>query len=189
MIVRWPGLAPRVDRSLCYQFDIAASVVELLGGTVPAIWDARSMAAGLRAGREDGRSELVLSQGAWTCQRAVRFEHWLCIFTTHDGYHGFPPVMLYDIERDQHERHDLAEIEPAVVAEARGRLDRWHAQMMAGSRTGIDPLDTVRREGGPYHVRGQLPAYLERLRATGRAEWAERLARRAADEPWTQRSG
>ena len=35
------------------------------------------------------------------------------------------------------------------------------------------------REGGPYHVRGQLPAYLERLRATGRAAWAERLAQRA----------
>ena len=33
---------------------------------------------------------------------------------------------------------------------------------------------TVLREGGPFHVRGQLPAYLERPRATGRAEWAER---------------
>ncbi len=27
------------------------------------------------------------------------------------------------------------------------------------------------------HVRGRLPAYLERLRATGRERWADRLER------------
>ena len=48
--------------------------------------------------------------------------------------------------------------------------------MMARSGSGIDPLQTVIDEGGPYHVRGQLPAYLARLRATGRAQWAERLS-------------
>ena len=42
---------------------------------------------------------------------------------------------------------------------------------------GVDPMWTVLREGGPFHVRGQLPAYLARLRATGRAERAEKLAR------------
>jgi len=31
------------------------------------------------------------------------------------------------------------------------------------------------REGGPFHVRGELPMYLERLRATGRAELARAL--------------
>jgi arylsulfatase A-like enzyme len=189
MIVRWPGLGPRVDRALCYQFDVAASVVELLGGSVPQIWDARSMAGAMRAGCEDGRGELVLSQGAWTCQRAVRFEQWLCIFTMHDGYHGFPQAMLFDLERDPHEQHDLAAQEPDVVEEARARLQRWHTQMMASSRTGIDPLETVLREGGPYHVRGQLTAYLERLRATGRAKWADHLAARVADAQWLQRSG
>jgi hypothetical protein len=97
--------------------------------------------------------------------------------------------MLFDLERDPHEQRDLAAAEPAVVEEARARLTRWHAQMLATSRTGVDPLDTVLREGGPYHVRGQLPAYLERLRATGRATWADRLAQRSADAPWLQRSG
>jgi hypothetical protein len=37
---------------------------------------------------------------------------------------------------------------------------------------------TVLREGGPHHTRGQLPAYLARLRATGRAHHAESLAAR-----------
>jgi len=35
----------------------------------------------------------------------------------------------------------------------------------------------VLSEGGPFHVRGELAAYLVRLRETGRAELAERLAR------------
>ena len=33
-------------------------------------------------------------------------------------------------------------------------------------------------EGGPFHCRGELPAYLDRLRATGRGAWADRLAER-----------
>jgi hypothetical protein len=33
-------------------------------------------------------------------------------------------------------------------------------------------------EGGPYHTRGQLPAYLRRLRETGRAGQAEMLSQR-----------
>jgi hypothetical protein len=41
---------------------------------------------------------------------------------------------------------------------------------------------TVLREGGPFHTRGRLPAYLERLRATDRSAHAERLAARHPDE-------
>jgi hypothetical protein len=41
---------------------------------------------------------------------------------------------------------------------------------------------TVLREGGPYHTRGFLPSYLERLRATGRAHHAEHLAALHPDE-------
>jgi hypothetical protein len=50
--------------------------------------------------------------------------------------------------------------------------------MMRTSRHGRDPLWTVLAEGGPAHVRGQLPAYLQRLRRTGRAHWADRLEAR-----------
>jgi choline-sulfatase len=39
----------------------------------------------------------------------------------------------------------------------------------------------VLREGGAFHTRGQLPAYLEQLRATGRARHAETLAARHPD--------
>jgi len=35
----------------------------------------------------------------------------------------------------------------------------------------VDPLWTVIKEGGPYHARGHLRAYCERLERTGRG-WA-----------------
>ena len=40
----------------------------------------------------------------------------------------------------------------------------------------VDSGMTVLRGGGPLHCRNQLPGYSERLRATGRAHHAERLA-------------
>jgi choline-sulfatase len=52
---------------------------------------------------------------------------------------------------------------------------------MMRSTTGIDPLWTVLREGGPWHVRGRLSEYLERLRETGRGGWAESIAAAHAD--------
>ncbi len=39
-------------------------------------------------------------------------------------------------------------------------------------------MHTVLTEGGPWHVRGHLPAYLERLERTDRAEHAARLKER-----------
>ncbi len=106
----------------------------------------------------------------------MRWDRWLCIRTYHNGYHDFPGDHLFDIAADPHEQHDVAAANPGVVEGAMARLDGWHAGMMARSSHGVDPMWTVLREGGPYHTRGALPRYLERLRATGRAAAAERLA-------------
>ena len=67
---------------------------------------------------------------------------------------------------------------PAVVHEALARLERWVADMMIRATHPADPMWVVLHEGGPKHTRGQLPRYLERLRATGRARWAELLVSR-----------
>jgi hypothetical protein len=57
-------------------------------------------------------------------------------------------------------------------------LESWHAQMMATATHPNDPMLTVLHEGGPHHCVGQLPAYAERLRKTGRADWADQLLER-----------
>jgi len=180
LIVRWPGLtsSPRVDRALHYQYDWAATLVELLGGQVPDNWDGTSFAEAFRSGTEAGRPYLVISQNTWSCQRSVRFDNYICLRTYHDGYKQLQPLMLFDLSLDPHEEHDLSGEMPQIVDHAMGMLEQWYSEMAATSLHDVDPMMTVLREGGPYYTRGELPAYIERLRATGRAHHAQALAAR-----------
>jgi arylsulfatase A-like enzyme len=181
LVVRFPGIChPGGFDALFYNLDFAATLIELLGGQVPANWDARAAVGSFRQAEWKGRDFLVLSQGAWSCQRGVRFDRWLCVRSYHDGYHAFPDVMLFDVVDDPHEQHDVASQHPEVVKDAIAKLDAWHEQMMLTGAHG-DPMKTVLAEGGPLHARGQFPAYLQRLRATGRAEWAEMLEAKHRD--------
>jgi arylsulfatase A-like enzyme len=171
-----PSGRGRVDRAFHYQVDVAATLLELLGARVPRSWDGEGFAGALEAGREEGRDCVVFGQGAWTAQRAVRFDDYICISTYHAGYHPFPDVMLFDLASDPHQQVDLAPKRPDLVGEALARLEAWHGEMMRSATHPVDPMWSVVREG-PLYVRGQLPDYLARLRATGRAEsaaWLER---------------
>ena len=152
------------------------------GGTVPPNWDGRSFTEPFRKGQQRGRDFLVISQGAWSCQRAVRFDEYLAIRSYHDGYHAFPDIMLFDLRNDPHEQRDLAPSHPQLVHKAMALLDQWHADMMRTATHPIDPMWTVLREGGPLHTCGYLTAYLKRLRETGREEWAKLLAAKHAGE-------
>jgi arylsulfatase A-like enzyme len=180
LIVRLPGKSnpPRVDRALHYHFDWAATLIELVGGTVPSNWDGQAFTAAFRAEREEGRDFLVISQNAWACQRSVRFDRYLFMRTYHDGYKQLEPNMLFDLKNDPHEQHDLAPARPDLVAQATSLLAAWHDEMMLTSQHNVDPMMTVLLEGGPLHTRDRLPAYIERLRSTGRAHHAERLLAR-----------
>jgi len=176
LIVRWPGMKSGiVDRELHYNLDLPPTTAELLGQEIPGIWDGRSFASTIRNGKPSGRDYLVVSQCAWSCQRAVRFGPWIMIRTYHDGFKNFPPIMLFNVEDDPHEVNNLADQRPEVVNQALAMLDEWHAEMMKSSDSGVDPLWTVVHEGGPFHVRGALENYCRRLRATGRAHHAEKL--------------
>lgn len=181
LIVRFPGMSPRVDTGLHYHFDWAATLVELLGGEVPEIWDGKSFAKEFREGSQISRDYLVTSQGAWSCQRGVRFNRnntaYQLLYTYHDGYKMVEPIMLFNIDADPHEQHNLVNEHPELVRQSLAMLSEWQADMIRNSQHDVDPLMTVLREGGPFHTRGELPNYLEHLRNTGREHHAEKLAR------------
>lgn len=175
-VLRWPGVAPQVHEGLQYHLDVAATTLQLAGLEVPRSWDGQAIELGT-----PGREQLVLSQGAWACQRGLRWGDHLYLRTWHDGYHGhWADEMLFDVAADPHETTDLAD-GGALVGEAASRLAEWtEAQLV---RTGMeDPMDVVRREGGPFHVRRHLVPYLERLRSTGRGHWADVLEARHPTE-------
>ena len=155
---------------------MAATVAELARANPVTGGDGESFAPALLAGEAPvGRDHLVLSHGAWTAQRAVRTGDWLYLHTYHDGFHGLPERLLFDLASDPHEQHDVAASHGAVCAAAEAELVAWREAGLADSPTGVDPLDTVLEEGGPWHVRGHLLEYAERLRATDRGEWADLL--------------
>ncbi|MDM8521405.1 sulfatase [Anaerolineales bacterium HSG6] len=188
LIVRWPDLIKqaRVDKGLYYQFDWMATMIELLGGQAHADWDGRPFTDKFRAGMSAGRDYLVVSQGAWACQRGIRFNYngqgHICLQTYHDGHKMLEPTMLFNLTQDPHQQQDLSRLYPQLVEESLSYLADWTSQMIRTSPTNVDPLMTVLREGGPFHTRGQLAEYLERLKNTGRAHHAKRLAERHASE-------
>lgn len=195
LIIRWPGQAAgQVEAGLHYNLDLPPTMAELLGARTPARWDGQSFAAAIRDGVAAGRDHLVLSHCCWSCQRAVRLGDapegdaplgdWIMIRTYHDGLKGYPPVMLYDLANDPHELHDLAAERPEIVNEGLRLLEAWQAEMMASSDSDIDPLWTVMREGGPFHTRGFIQAYAERLRVSGRAHHAEAMLAKHALGEW-----
>ncbi len=183
MIVRWPGLTAGRRAGLYYQIDVFAALLEMVGGNPSRHWDARSCRAAMMidtgtAEAGAGRDHLVLSHCAWTCQRAVRFGDHLYVRTYHDGFHGFADVQLFDLRADPHEERDLADAQPDVTRRGEALLAAWHAEMLPRAARGRDPLANTLAEGGPFHTRGKLEAYLSRLRATGRGGYAEQLQTR-----------
>ncbi|MEX0885570.1 MAG: sulfatase [Phycisphaeraceae bacterium] len=187
MIVKWPGCASgRVDDALHYHLDWVPTVMDLVGGKKSELWSGRSYAATVTGAGDPPApwDDLVISQCCHVCQRSVRFGRWLYIRTYHDGFHLFPREMLFDIDADPHELQDAAADEPDVCREGAWRLMRWHdeqMQIMADTASDVvDPLWTVIYEGGPFHAmhepgRSPLPAYVERLEETGRADGARAL--------------
>jgi arylsulfatase A-like enzyme len=182
LIVVWPGVtdkqAGRVDEALHYHYDFAATAIELCGGIVPPNWDGRPFTGAFKDGINEGRDYLVVSQGAWSCQRSVRWGDYLCIRSYHDGLHAFPDIMLFDVKNDPHQQNNLALARPDLANTAIQMLDEWHGEMMKTATHPHDPMAIVISEGGPLHTRSALPNYLTRLRETGREQWANVLEER-----------
>ncbi|HOK05487.1 MAG TPA: sulfatase-like hydrolase/transferase, partial [Victivallales bacterium] len=177
MIVRHPkgiGGKGRVDSALYYQFDIAATFLELSGINVPESWDGKSFFEDFKNEKSSGRDYLVISNCAWSCQRSVRWEDWIMIKSYHTGLKNYPEKMLFNLKEDPHELLNLAEKFPEKVDYALARLEEWTANEMKRSHRDVDPLWTVIREGGPFHASFKSPIYedyLKRLKETNR-EWA-----------------
>ncbi|HML45430.1 MAG TPA: sulfatase [Clostridia bacterium] len=176
MLIKWPGAQRgQVDAGFHYLLDLPPTVAELLNVPAYPKWDGASFAQALRGGEDQGRPYLVLSQMAHVCQRSVRFEDWLYVRTYHDGFRLLDREMLFNLNEDPHEQHDVKAEHPEVCGQGARYLLDWQDEMMLSSDSAVDPLWTVLREGGPFHTVGQLEHYCGHLERTGRAEGARLL--------------
>ncbi|MGI6351515.1 MAG: sulfatase [Armatimonadota bacterium] len=179
MIVRWPGLQQgHVDDELHYNLDLCPTLADVFGAAPRPQWQGRSYARTLTDGEPAGHPYLVLSQCSHGVMRSVRFGPWQYMRVIHDFYHLYPREMLFNVDEDPHEVVNLAEQRPEICAEACRYMLEWYEDLMKQNPDDVDPLWTVIREGGPFHARGALPAYIERLQATGRGEHVDELKRR-----------
>lgn len=175
-LIKWPGgQKGAADGQLHYSLDLLPTMAELLQVEPAGNWDGQSYAATIQSGAPRGRESLVISQMAHVCQRSARFGDWLYIRTIHDGYHLFDREMLFNVKEDPHEQHDRKAEHPELCAQGAKIILDWQEEQMKKSASQIDPMWTVVKEGGPFHARGHLEAYLRRLEATGRAEGARML--------------
>lgn len=175
-VVRWPGvtdpLADSARAELHYHLDLAATIVELAGPdgadlVRQAGWDGVSLFS-------EGRDALFLSQGAWSCQRSMRWDRWLLIHTLHTGLKEFPETMLFDLAADPHETVDLSAARPDLVDEGLGRIAAWFAEASRECPLG-DPFEVVLAEGGPHHANERSPLweeYCRRLESSDRSAHA-----------------
>jgi arylsulfatase A-like enzyme len=193
LIIKWPGCAKgTVSSGLHYNVDLLPTLMDLLGGVPefkcnrvvglpnPVRYDGESFADCVRTGADGGRDFLVVSQMAHISQRSVRFGDWLYIRTYHDGYRLYDEDMLFNVAQDPHETKNLAQEQPELCWKGAYLLEHWVADNMLSNidHSCVDPLWQSIAEGGPFHCRGHLPTYVQRLKDTGRGDLAERLIQR-----------
>ena len=180
MIIRWPGLAGGVDDSLHYQVDVAATLLELSGGSVPTRWDGQSfqVLACLTGLRGQGLPRLDARGMDRTAGRSFRR-----LDLHPDVPRQLPRVPRHHAVRPQdgsaRSSTTCRKSRPDIVRDRRTiswRIGRQSA--VADSPTGVDPLDTVLEEGDPWHARWRPAEYDAWLEETGRATWVSRVADR-----------
>lgn len=185
MTIRWPGVTKSGSTSdaLLYQLDLAPTLCDMLDIHTPDKWDGRSFAPILRGETLAGRDHVVLSHGAWSCQRAVLQWPYIMIRTYHTGMHEWPDVMLFDLQKDPHEVNSLAESRPDIVNQCEHLLSQWYAQQMNKPGTSCDPMLHTIQEGGPLYVRDQVERYAKTLQQNGRQPEAARMVERMKAYP------
>lgn len=183
MIIKWKdGMRGTVDDTLRYNIDLCPTEADLFGLQKSSLWDGESYASAITDGVPCPREYLVLSQMAHVCQRSVRYGDWLYMRTYHDGYHNFSREMLFNIKDDPHEENNVATEHPEICDKCAHMLLEWFDDCMMKSSQPIDPMQTVLREGGPYHTRGWLNYYCNFLEKTERADEAASLKARHPNE-------
>ncbi len=178
-ILHWPAVpnisTARVDRGLHYHFDIAATILELLGIEVPEIWDGKSFASALQKGAQSGRDSLIVSNIAQACQRSVRFakngNDFLYSKTRFDLYHNLPEDLLFNLSEDPFTIKNVSTDSHELVELAQKLLEQWLADMKGSFPYYDDPLKTVLEDGIKFKSMSTIDTYedyMEHLAKTGR---------------------
>ncbi|MBO2465430.1 sulfatase family protein [Actinomadura violacea] len=184
LVFYWPGLTDdlpdeaRRNDALLYNIDLAPTLCDLLGLSVPPGWQGESFAAAVRGEPLESRPYLVLGHGAHTYQRAVRTRDHLYIRTYHPGSFRAEWEQLFDVTADPHLTRDLLDDEPELTARMRSHLAEWWNEHAGRPGCLPDPMLTTLQTGPVYY--SDPAEYAAHLRRTGRDRLADDLEGRLA---------
>lgn len=184
LVFYWPGLTDdlpdeaRRNDALLYNIDLAPTLCDLLGLSVPPGWQGESFAAAVRGEPLGSRPYLVLGHSAHTYQRAVRTRDHLYIRTYHPGSFRAEWEQLFDVTYDPHLTRDLLDDEPDLAARMRSHLAEWWNEHAGRPGCLPDPMLTTLQTGPVYY--SDPAEYAAHLRRTGRDRLADDLEGRLA---------
>ncbi len=166
---------------LHYNIDLVPTVAELfnLKPHFPTtIWDGVSLLDCFKTSVDSGHEHLILSQMSHVLQRAVRFDNYIYIQTYNNGLHlHYDEEMLFDLENDFYEQHNIASQNKAIVDKAKVMLFDWHNKIMSSlqHKHCEDPLWYIYQNGGPFQAKGHLPKFIDSLDNMHENEKADQL--------------
>ena len=129
MLVRWPGTVPagRTSAHPWAHWDVLPTLVELAGGKPPAGIDGMSMSRALRGEEQPTHPFFYWEFHEGGFKQAVRMGKWKAV-----RLKAGAPLELYDLEKDEQETSDVADLNAGIVekiaeylATARTPSERW----------------------------------------------------------------
>ena len=129
LIVRAPSITQgsSIFPQACSQVDVAPTIIELAGLSMPATFDGRPLVSIFS--REEARRRAVYSEFIDQPEherKAARYGSMKCISATKKQ-----AAELYDLSSDPGEQHDLASERPRVLKELLERVGSWRGQQTA----------------------------------------------------------
>lgn len=148
LIIKWPDKVIKEHRndSLLYNVDLAPTVCDILGFSIPEDWDGVSFKESLNGAKRPGRKYLVWDHALYTVQRAVRTKDHLMVRTYDDFGYMFDPVELYDMRKDKYQIENIAALEPDTVKECDAYLTEWIFDQHKKGHVIPDPIIEVLKE-------------------------------------------
>jgi arylsulfatase A-like enzyme len=141
LILRYPAKIPARTRRWGFnrQQDLVPTLLELAEIETDIPFDGKSLMPLVRGEVASYDSEFYITECTWMRKHGWRTPQWKLIVALEPDFHFKPPVELYNLIEDPLEADNLAEREPELVADLRGRMERWIARRE--KETGLaDPI-------------------------------------------------
>lgn len=136
-----PAIKPRRIPHLVAHVDLAPTILDLCGITVPAAMEGISLAPYLIGEAAEPVREFIVSEECtWQMKWSIRTASHKFIRALEDDFYNTPWRELYDLRADPHEFNNIAFREPKTAERLEKKLFEWIKKMMTKNALHKDPL-------------------------------------------------